>query len=54
MLDANIPQFKIEMFDAIAETIAHYVKDPTPENIIPSMFDTGVVNVVVETIQKFQ
>ena len=54
ILEANIPQFKIEMFSAIAEALALYVTDPTPEKILPTMFDKGVVRLVSETIKKFQ
>ena len=54
MLKANIPQFKIEMFSAIAQALADYVKDLSPENIIPTMFDKGVVTLVSETVQKFK
>ena len=54
MLEANIPQFKIEMFSAIAQAIADYVTDISPEKIIPSMFDKGVVELVSNTIQKFK
>ena len=54
ILEANIPQFKIEMFSAIAEALALYVTDPTPEKILPTMFDKGVVKLVSETIKKFQ
>ena len=54
MLDANIPQFKIEMFSAIAQAIADHVTDLSPEKIIPSMFDKEVVSLVSDTIQKFK
>ncbi len=53
MLEADIPQFKIEMFSAIAEALANHVKNPSPENIIPSMFDKKVVKVVSGIIKKF-
>lgn len=54
MLDANIPQFKIEMFSAIAEALADSVTDLSPEKILPTMFDKNVVTLVSETIQKFK
>jgi malate dehydrogenase (oxaloacetate-decarboxylating) len=54
MLLANIPQFKIEMFSAIAEALAEYITDASVEKILPSMFDTGVVELVSNTIQKFK
>jgi malate dehydrogenase (oxaloacetate-decarboxylating) len=54
MLETNIPQFKIEMFSAIAEALAEYITDISVEKILPSMFDTGVVELVSKTIQKFK
>ena len=54
MLESNIPQFKIEMFSAIGQALADYVTDLSPEKILPTMFDTGVVALVSETIQKFK
>ena len=54
MLEANIPQFKIEMFSAIAQAIADYVTDLSLEKIVPSMFDKGVVELVSKTVQKFK
>ncbi len=54
MLEANIPQFKIEMFSDIAQALANSVTDLSPEKILPSMFDTGVVELVSATIQKYK
>ena len=54
MLEANISQFKIEMFSAIAQAIADYVTDLSPSKIVPSMFDKGVVELVSNTVQKFK
>lgn len=54
MLEANIPQFKIEMFSAIAQALADYVIDLSPENIIPTMFDKVVVTLVSNKIQEFK
>lgn len=54
MLETNIPQFKIEMFSAIASALADYVTDLSPEKILPTMFDKGVVEIVSETIQKYK
>ncbi|MEK7588372.1 MAG: NADP-dependent malic enzyme [Patescibacteria group bacterium] len=54
MLEENIPQFKIEMFSAIAEALADSVVDLSPTKIIPSMWDKDVVNTVSETIKKFK
>ena len=54
VLQANIPQFKIEMFSAVAQAIADSVVDLSPENILPSMFDKSVVNTVSGTIQQYR
>ena len=54
MLDGNIPQFKIEMFSAIAEALAGHVVDLSKDKILPTMFEDGVVEVVSQTIQKFK
>ncbi len=54
MLEANIPQFKIDMFSGIAEALANYVIDLSTDKILPTMFDTGVVEIVSKTIQKYK
>ncbi len=54
MLAANIPQFRIEMFTAIAEALATLIAEPTTEKILPSMFDAGVADLVSETVQSFR
>jgi len=54
MLEANISQFKIEMFSSIAQALASHVTNLSPEKILPTMFDKGVVEIVSETIQKYK
>jgi malate dehydrogenase (oxaloacetate-decarboxylating) len=54
MLEGNIPQFKIEMFSGIAQALADHVTDLSPEKILPTMFDSGVVDVVSRTIQNYK
>lgn len=54
MLEANIPQFKIEMFSDIAQALADHVKDLSTEKILPTMWDEGVVELVSKTIQKYK
>lgn len=51
MLQANIPQFKIEMFSAIAQAIADSTTDVSTEKILPSMFDRNIADIVTTTIQ---
>lgn len=53
VLDANIPQFKIEMFSEIAKTIADSVVDLSPQKILPGMFEAGIASKVAETVKKF-
>ena len=53
VLDANISQFKIEMFSSIAKAIADSVTDLSPQNILPSMFNKEIVDIVSETVKKF-
>lgn len=54
MLEANIPQFKIEMFSAIAQSIADAVVDLTPEKILPGMFESRIVTIVSDTIKRYK
>jgi malate dehydrogenase (oxaloacetate-decarboxylating) len=53
VLEANIPQFKIEMFSAIAQAIADAVVDLTPEKILPGMFECRISTIVSDTVKKF-
>ena len=52
VLEANIPQFKIEMFSAVAQTIADAVIDLGPQKILPGMFEGRIVSLVAETVKK--
>jgi len=52
VLEANIPQFKIEMFSVVAQTIADAVVDLTPQKILPGMFEGRIVSLVAETVKK--
>ncbi len=52
VLEANIPQFKIEMFGAVAQTIADAVVDLGPQKILPGMFEDRIVTLVTETVKK--
>lgn len=54
MLEVNIPQFKIEMFSGIAQSLADHVVDLSPDKILPTMFDKGVVEIVAKKIQEYQ
>jgi len=53
MLEANIPQFKIEMFEEVAQALADLVVDLTPTKILPTMFESRVVSVVADTVKKY-
>ncbi len=50
-LDHRIKQFNEQMFVRAAEALAEYVKEPTPDQVLPSMFDKGVIDVVKEAIR---
>ena len=52
MLDANIHQFKIEMFESVAQALANLVVDLTPTKILPTMFENRVVTTVSDTIKR--
>lgn len=52
VLEANIPQFKIEMFSVVAQTIADSVIDLSPEKILPGMFEGRTVSLVSDVIKK--
>jgi malate dehydrogenase (oxaloacetate-decarboxylating) len=54
MLEANIPQFKIEMFSAIAQAIADSVVGLNPQKILPGMFESGTVSIVANTIKQYK
>lgn len=53
-LRANIPQFQTKMFSAIAQAIADSVSNLSPDNILPSMFDRSVVDIVSNTVQGYK
>ena len=50
-LDRGIRAFTPEMLIAAAENLAALVKYPTPDRIIPSIFDKGVVKAVAKAIK---
>ncbi|HBB44497.1 MAG: hypothetical protein UW27_C0003G0019 [Parcubacteria group bacterium GW2011_GWA1_44_13] len=50
-LDNRIKQFNEQMFIRSAEVLAGYVKDPKQDQVLPSMFDKGIVDVVKEVIR---
>ena len=50
-LDGNIRQFEIEMFTKAALALANHVKNPTREEILPTMFDKELVDVIAVTVK---
>ena len=50
MIDSNIRSVTTEIKIKTAEAIASIVEDPTPENIIPSVFDPEVAKVVAHSL----
>lgn len=54
VLDAGIRIIDDKIKIAAAEAIAGYIKNPTPEAIIPSPLDKGVAKAIAEMIQNFK
>lgn len=52
-LEENVGQFDITLFLSVAQKLAAYVENPTPEMILPNMFDKGVVGVVVSAVKEW-
>jgi len=52
-LEENIKQFDTTLFLSVAEKLAGYVKNPTPDIILPNMFDKGVVDVMVNAVKEW-
>jgi malate dehydrogenase (oxaloacetate-decarboxylating) len=51
-LEGRIKKFTDEHFLAAAHALANYIKEPTPEYIIPSVFDEGIADMVAEAVKK--
>ena len=51
ILEVNIPQFRVEMFSDIAQALADYVVDLSPQKILPTMFESRVVTIVSAAIK---
>ena len=51
-LDAGATKISEEMKIAAAHAIARYVKDPTPEKILPDPLDRGVAQVVAAAVAE--
>jgi malate dehydrogenase (oxaloacetate-decarboxylating) len=49
-LDNRIAQFKPEMFVRAAETLANYVSDPSPDQLLPDPLDRGVATAIAKVI----
>lgn len=49
-LDNEIRQFSKEMFIKAAKSLAQITKNPTPEKILPEVFDSSVVKAVAQSI----
>jgi malate dehydrogenase (oxaloacetate-decarboxylating) len=52
VLDNNIKQFEVGMFTKAALALAGHVKNPTPDMILPTMFDTELVDVIAGTVGR--
>lgn len=49
-LDNKVKKIVLRMFIQAAQNLATLIKYPTPEKIIPSIFDKGVVKTVARAI----
>lgn len=49
-LDNSIKQFDDKIFIRVAEAIAKFVKKPTPDKILPNMFERGLVKAVAKAV----
>lgn len=52
-LEENIQQFDITLFLSVAKNLADYVKNPSPDMILPNMFDKQVVSIVTQTVKEW-
>jgi malate dehydrogenase (oxaloacetate-decarboxylating) len=50
-LQKNIKQFEISVFTKAALALAHHVKNPDAENVLPTMFDKELVDVIARTVE---
>lgn len=51
-LEGRIPQFRHEHFIAAAKALADYIKEPTPDHIIPSVFEDGIADMIADAVKK--
>lgn len=51
-LENNIKQFTDEMFISAAENLASYIKNLTPDSILPDVLDKGVVDAVAAAVKE--
>lgn len=51
-LEARIKQFNDDHFLAAANALAAYIKEPTPDHIIPSVFEEGIADMIAEAVKK--
>ncbi len=51
-LDHRIKQFTKSMFIRAAKALAAYVTDPQPDQVLPPLFDKGIVAVVKDAIRE--
>ena len=52
VLANQVKQFEIGMFAKAAHALASHVKNLSPENILPTMFDTELVGVIAKTVEQ--
>jgi malate dehydrogenase (oxaloacetate-decarboxylating) len=52
VLEGTVKQFDITMFTRAALALAKHVKNPSTENILPTMFDKELVDVIAKTVTQ--
>ncbi|MCL5094017.1 MAG: NADP-dependent malic enzyme [Patescibacteria group bacterium] len=52
LLDSGIRKVTPEIKIAVAESIAGMIKNPTPENFIPSIFDKNLVKIISDAVKS--
>lgn len=51
LLDAHLKDIHLGTFVCAARALAAHVKDPTPEKVIPDIFDDGIVETVANAVK---
>ena len=53
VLDARARKITVDMKIAAAKALANMVENPTPEKIIPGVFEEGIADIVADAVKEF-